>query len=214
MLAAPTFALALVLAGLAALLVSEARGSAAGKWVAKPAATAGFLLLALALDAQTHTYGRLVLLALALSAAGDVLLIPKARRAFAVGIVAFLLAHVAYGAAFVALGQSWTWTLVATALLAPFAALVARRLLPRVPPKLKAPVATYVAVITAMVALALGAWGAGADARVPLGALLFYVSDLAVARQRFVAPGFRNRLVGLPLYYGAQVLLATTAAGG
>jgi hypothetical protein len=40
------------------------------------------------------------------------------------------------------------------------------------------------------------------------GALLFYLSDLAVARDRFVRPGLANRLVGLPLYYAGQVLLA------
>jgi len=40
------------------------------------------------------------------------------------------------------------------------------------------------------------------------GAVTFYVSDLSVARDRFLAPGFVNRLWGLPLYYGAQLLLA------
>ena len=44
-----------------------------------------------------------------------------------------------------------------------------------------------------------------------LGAGLFLVSDLFVARQRFVAPGFVNRLFGLPLYYVGQLLLASTA---
>jgi uncharacterized membrane protein YhhN len=41
-----------------------------------------------------------------------------------------------------------------------------------------------------------------------LGAALFFASDLLVARDRFVRPGLANRLVGLPLYYAAQVLLA------
>jgi uncharacterized membrane protein YhhN len=43
-----------------------------------------------------------------------------------------------------------------------------------------------------------------------VGALLFYVSDLAVARNRFVAPGFANRAWGLPAYYAGQMLLAST----
>jgi hypothetical protein len=43
---------------------------------------------------------------------------------------------------------------------------------------------------------------------VRLGALLFAASDLAVARDQFVRPGLANRMVGLPLYYAAQVLLA------
>lgn len=42
------------------------------------------------------------------------------------------------------------------------------------------------------------------------GAALFYLSDLAVARHRFVAPGPENKLIGLPLYYAAQLILAST----
>ena len=52
-----------------------------------------------------------------------------------------------------------------------------------------------------------------ADARLRLGAVLFYLSDIMVARDRFVAPGFANRLVGLPLYFGGQLLLAWSAGG-
>jgi len=33
----------------------------------------------------------------------------------------------------------------------------------------------------------------------------FLASDLAVARDRFVAAGASNRIVGLPLYYLAQL---------
>ena len=40
------------------------------------------------------------------------------------------------------------------------------------------------------------------------GALLFYLSDLFVARNRFMEKSFINRLMGLPLYYTAQFLLA------
>jgi hypothetical protein len=40
------------------------------------------------------------------------------------------------------------------------------------------------------------------------GALSFYVSDVFVARQRFVKSAFLNRLIGLPLYYGGQFMLA------
>ncbi len=42
--------------------------------------------------------------------------------------------------------------------------------------------------------------------------MLFYLSDLFVARERFVTSAFVNRLVGLPLYYGGQVLLALSVA--
>ena len=38
--------------------------------------------------------------------------------------------------------------------------------------------------------------------------ILFAISDLAVARERFVAQTIRNKVWGLPFYYGAQVLIA------
>jgi hypothetical protein len=42
------------------------------------------------------------------------------------------------------------------------------------------------------------------------GAILFYVSDLAVARHRFIQRSFINRALGLPIYYLGQLLLALT----
>ena len=43
---------------------------------------------------------------------------------------------------------------------------------------------------------------------VAFGALLFYLSDLFVARHRFVTTEFLNRGFGLPIYYAGQVLIA------
>jgi uncharacterized membrane protein YhhN len=62
----------------------------------------------------------------------------------------------------------------------------------------------------------VGAWSiAGAGELKPagrmaafVGALSFFVSDIFVARQRFLKAEFVNRLIGLPLYYGGQFLLA------
>jgi uncharacterized membrane protein YhhN len=48
----------------------------------------------------------------------------------------------------------------------------------------------------------IGAWF------ILVGAVMFYVSDIFVAHQRFVMQSFTNRLIGLPLYYAAQFLLA------
>lgn len=42
------------------------------------------------------------------------------------------------------------------------------------------------------------------------GAFSFYLSDVFVARQRFVQPAFLNRLIGLPLYYLGQFQIAYT----
>jgi len=58
--------------------------------------------------------------------------------------------------------------------------------------------------------LAVGASFAVASPGMAAGAVLFAVSDLAVARERFVRAAFTNQLWGLPLYYAAQVVIAST----
>ena len=73
-------------------------------------------------------------------------------------------------------------------------------------------VLAYVVVISSMVVLAAGATGAGATPLLLAGAVAFFVSDLAVARERFVVKTFTNRLWGLPLYYGGVLLLAASVA--
>ena len=75
---------------------------------------------------------------------------------------------------------------------------------------MRGPVLAYVAVISSMVLLAAGTVGADARPAILIGAVAFYVSDLAVARHRFVAKTFWNKTWGLPLYYGAQLVLAST----
>jgi uncharacterized membrane protein YhhN len=195
-----------------ALLVAERRGARAAVLVAKPLASAGFVAMALVRGAAGTGYGRLVLAAVALGWLGDVLLIPKgAKRAFALGLASFLLGHVAFAAAFLVRGADPAWlaggALSAGALAAP----VLRWLAPHVPAALAAPVRAYVAAIAAMLACAAGAFGAAGDAALLAGALGFALSDLAVARERFVAAGFANPLFGLPLYYASQLLLAWTA---
>jgi uncharacterized membrane protein YhhN len=195
----------------AALLAAEQRGVRWGVWLAKPLASTGFVALALSRGATATPYGRAVLAALALGWLGDVLLVPKgARRAFAAGLGSFLLGHLAFALAFALRGIAWGW-LAAGALAVGAAALpVLRWLGPQVPPALRLPVRAYVAVISLMVASAAGAFGATRDAALLAGALGFFASDLAVARERFVARTFANQLWGLPLYYASQLLLAST----
>jgi hypothetical protein len=81
-----------------------------------------------------------------------------------------------------------------------------------VPAAMKAPVMAYMAVITAMVALAAGTVALHGNAYILLGAVSFYLSDLSVARDRFVVTAFSNKLWGWPLYFGAQIVLAATVA--
>jgi uncharacterized membrane protein YhhN len=200
----------LTLVGVGALLSAEALGLAALKWIAKPLASSGFVAAALGAGALGGGYGRAVLVALAFSWIGDVLLIPKSQRFFLAGLVAFLLGHLAFGAAFLVRGVAVSWAAAALVGLVPAALLVGRWLLPSVPDSMRVPVLVYMAGITLMVALAAGTVGAQGRPLILAAAVAFFVSDLSVARDAFVAPGLVNRLWGLPLYYGAQLLFAAT----
>ena len=191
------------------LLVAAEASETRARLVAKPAASTCFLAVALALGATDTWYGTWVLVALALSAVGDVALLGTSSPAFLGGLVSFLLGHLAYGVAFVARGIDAVPTVVAVVALAvPFAVLL-RWLLPHAG-SMRVPVTVYALVISLMVAGAVGTVAGEGDARIAIAAAAFYVSDLAVARNRFVAPGPANRVWGLPLYYGAQFLFAWT----
>jgi uncharacterized membrane protein YhhN len=175
-------------------------------------ASTGFIGTAMAAGGLESAYGRAILVALAFSWLGDMFLMARRSSLFLAGLAAFLLAHIAYGAAFVLHGQSTSWTLVALAVSTVPALLVARWLHPHVPSSMRKPVWAYILFISLMLSLAIGARGSGGHWTILIGALCFYLSDISVARDRFIVPSFTNRLWGLPLYYGAQILLAMSVA--
>jgi uncharacterized membrane protein YhhN len=179
----------------------------------KMAASTGFIGVAVSVGAGDSAYGRVVLGALALSWLGDLLLSYESRAAFLGGLVAFLLAHLAYIVAFAIRGIDGTWVVIAGIVVAITAVFVWRWLERGLDRSMRAPVAAYVLIISVMVAAAFGTMGAEADPKIGIGAVAFFLSDIAVARDQFITPGFANRAVGLPLYYIAQVLLALSARG-
>lgn len=204
---AATLAASLTLAGL--IGIAEYRPSVRLRWVFKPATSVLFVVAGLG-RAPEDRYDWLVIAGLALSFLGDVALIPSGDGWFLAGLVAFLAAHVAYAAAFLAAAGQPTVNPPAAALgilaaigfVAYFRPYLGRMLWP---------VIAYVAAITVMI---VAAWSLGdtvsaaTAGRAAAGATLFYLSDLAVARDRFLSgPGYVNRAVGLALYYGGQFLL-------
>ncbi|NND85452.1 MAG: lysoplasmalogenase [Acidimicrobiia bacterium] len=201
--------IALTVVGCAALLVAERRRTG-WRVLAKLVASTGFLVVAL--DGGVEgPYAIWILVGLGLSWVGDAALLGRSDTAFLIGLVAFLLGHVAYVIAFaslppdaspVAFGLAAVWLVAA--------GVISRWLLPVVDGSMRVPVGAYIAVITVMVVLSGGAGAAASDVRIPIGAVLFGISDIAVARDRFVAPGWSNRVWGLPLYYAGQLLLALT----
>ncbi|MEM6996251.1 MAG: lysoplasmalogenase [Myxococcota bacterium] len=193
------------------LLSAEVRGAAGLRAVSKTAAALCMIAAALWAGASGSPAGRRIVLGLVLSAGGDVALLSSGPTGFVAGLTLFAAAHLAYAAAALSLGVSWGWTVGVALVLLPVARRVWRWLSPHVPSALRIPVLSYMAIISGMLALAFGASMAGtAPPRFAAGALLFFVSDLAVARERFVVGSVVNKLWGLPAYFGGQLLLATS----
>lgn len=192
-------------------LVWASRSDHPTRVVAKPLASAGFLLIVALEPLDDGARATLIVIGLVLGAVGDVALLGQRDTAFLAGLGAFLFGHVAFAAAFGfdqgAVPERVTGAVVGLMLAA--AVFVWLR------PHLKAPfsiaVPAYILVICVMVALAVGSGDAHPLAAV--GAVLFAVSDLFVARERFVHSAPLNPTAGLPLYYGGQVLIAASAVG-
>jgi uncharacterized membrane protein YhhN len=193
--------------GLVGLLLGEWKDLPTVRAVSKPFASLGFIVAAIGFGALDSRYGNIVLAGLVLGAIGDVCLLGQAKQYFIAGLVSFLLGHVAYVVAFSGLPISPASALLAAAVMTPLMAVIARWVFPHAP-DMRVPIGIYMLVIAAMCVVAIGAGAAGAPWMIPVGALMFTASDIAVVRDRFVAPGFMNRLWGLPLYYAAQLIIA------
>lgn len=194
--------------GLGLLIVGEFNGKLALRAPSKVVASTAFIGLAWSHGSLEGDVGVALLIALCLCWLGDVLLLGTSRKLFLGGLVAFLAGHVAFVAAFETAGLDAGWAGLGILIAAAPGAFVWRWLRPTLPPPMVKPVIAYMVVISVMVGGAVGRFAADAPPRVLIAAVMFYVSDLAVARNRFVSPGPWNRAVGLPLYYGAMALLA------
>jgi uncharacterized membrane protein YhhN len=184
-------------------------------YAAKPLTTILILALALVHAAPvSHAYRLAVAVGLVCSLAGDVfLMLPRDR--FLQGVASFLLAHVAYLVAFTrdAAFGAVPWLLGPCLL---FGAVMLALLWPRLGP-MKAPVVVYLLVILAMLWQALGrgvALGTTSAMLASNGALLFVVSDAALALDRFRKPYRAAQAVILPTYYAAQLLIAWSVRAG
>jgi uncharacterized membrane protein YhhN len=198
----------LCLTAAASLVWFERKNHHLGKTVSKLIASSAFLWLAWDCGALSSIYGQWVLLALALSWIGDVCLLSSRSNAFLTGIGAFLLAHVAFAIAFASRPLSLVTLAWALGVMAILGVIVLRWLWPNLQGFFRGAVLAYVAAIVAMSALSIVASLGGSHWAMALGALAFAVSDVSVARDRFVHEDIVNRIWGLPLYYVAQLLLA------
>lgn len=197
----------------AGLLYAAKKESIPGQLITKPFLSLLFIVAAMIQPHQGSTYYHLILTGLILCLIGDVCLIfIQSRKIFSAGIAAFLAGHVMYVIAFFSFGVTGPFLWIAAAGTFCLSAGVFLWLRPGLGDML-GPVIAYVVIITAMVisaAALAGNTSLGAFARTLVfgGAVLFYFSDIFVARQRFVKKAFFNRAAGLPMYYAGQFMIA------
>jgi uncharacterized membrane protein YhhN len=176
--------------------------------VLKPLVLVLLVAAALAADAGSGAQQAAFVVALVLSLAGDVLLLPQVDR-FVPGLVAFLLAHVAYVVGFwlEPSGEgSQLWPIVVLAVLLGAAGPRILAGVRRDEPALAAPVVAYMAVIGWMVVTA----GLSGDTVASLGACAFALSDTILALDRFDRRRRWAPVAVMTTYHLAQGLLVAS----
>lgn len=195
------------------LVAAEFRRARRVRLIAKPIASLAFIAVGLLAARGAWTdYQVWIVIGLVLGAVGDVALLGTSSRAFLVGLGAFLFGHVAYIVGFAQLAAPARWLDTRALVPVVLGIGVLAYLWPRLG-KLRVPVIAYVVAIVTMTSAALAAARVEAvpeASRVLLavGAALFFASDFAVARDKFIGHSVTNRAWGLPAYYAGQLLIA------
>lgn len=201
-------AAAALLAIVAAPWALDARGLA---FVFKPLATLLVIVHAARRGVLGSAERRWVLAGLVLSLAGDVALLWP-REGFLPGLVSFLLAHLAYLAAFTRRVRLAAAPAVFVAYAALAGAILAA-LWPGVPVALRVPVLAYVVCLAAMAAQAATVWRLAPHEplarRLALGGALFLASDALLATDRFAVALPAASLWILTTYWLAQWSIAS-----
>lgn len=183
-------------------------------YLAKPAVMVCLLLW---LFTTTGLQGQLLWFGLGIlfSLAGDILLMISLDRLFIPGLIMFLLAHLSYLAGFqeqLLNPSGWSFILLFVVYLNGY------RLLRRIAGAMRAgghdslvtAVIVYGLVISLMLYAALStifdpAWSTSAAFLVSGGAFLFYLSDLILAWNKFVAPVQNSRIDNILTYHLGQI---------
>jgi uncharacterized membrane protein YhhN len=156
------------------------------------------------------------------SLAGDIALL-FIERLFLLGLVAFLLAHIAYLVGLnIPFPQAMgVWTIGIALVIGLNALRVIRRILEglrnRGQTRLVLPVIAYSTVITLMLLSALITlfrpdWKSTPALLVSAGGFLFYMSDIILAWNRFVAPIKNGRMLNIGLYHLGQIAIVVGVA--
>lgn len=186
------------------------------EYIAKPAV---MLALFFWLWTSTGLNGALLWFGLGIlfSLLGDMLLMISLDRLFLAGLVAFLLAHAAYVIGFnIPVPGMSAWGIALAVMLGVGGARVIRRIIDPLAAKgqghMRMPILVYsimisLMVLSAMLKLTDVNWKAGAALLVSAGAFLFYISDIILAWNKFVAPIPHGRISNIAAYHLGQIAL-------
>lgn len=196
----------------------EIKKKKTGIYIAKPISTILVIIACLLslTDRGAHLPFTLSILAgLVLSFGGDLALMFQERPTpFRIGLVLFLLAHVVYGGAFISFAGTTPQLPLIAALFLGLGTAVYLLLLPGLG-SMKASVGVYVLIISFMAASAVSTLYSAritpvTGALVAAGSILFYISDVVLALNRFRLPMKYNRLSLIPYYAGQFMIAAST----
>ena len=197
----------LVVAGLTALVNAWAVnvGRRSVEQITKPLTMVFLIAVAIVIDAAEPAIRIWFIVALLLSLAGDVFLLPQVDN-FIGGLASFLLGHVAYIAGLAISDLSLSAGLIGIGIALVASAIIGWRIQQAAAHKdrrLGIPVAGYSTVISVMFATAV----ATTDFMAIRGAILFYSSDAILGWNRFVKPMKGGRLATMLTYHSAQAFL-------
>ena len=137
---------------------------------------------------------------------GDIFLM-FSEKYFVPGLIAFLLAHLVYIAAFISVdGILYSWIFFIFLIVG----ILIFRMLNKKLGKLQIPVAIYISAIAIMtwqsweLYISTGSYGFGLAA---LGTLFFLISDFALSVNKFLKPMNYAQIIILPTYFIAQWLI-------
>ena len=186
-------------------------------FIFKPASTIIIIAAAVipfALKDMPEAFGLGIIIGLALSLGGDILLIYEEReKTFIAGLVLFLLAHISYSFAFFASSAFSLWDIATAAVLLVISIWFYRKAKPGLG-DMKLAVIVYMIVICFMVNRAFALFftsslGPVQAAIIAGGAVLFLVSDIVLAYNKFVAK-LSWRPQSLALYFLGQYCIAVS----
>lgn len=190
------------------LVVSEYYNFKIGEYIFKPVAALSFVFISFKLGALESGYGRLILFSLALCAVGDILLLNrKLKISFFCGMLVFAIAHLLFSLSFI---KSSTFDFASLVTFLPLIMILGcinfMYLLPRMPHKFKPFILLYGLAIFMMIT---SAYTFMYEQKLILIAAIFFVlSDIFVAKDRFIKRSTKNALLITPLYFAAQGLFA------